>query len=91
MEDGSRLLGTERMEKIIQALEEKMDYVILDSAPAGVLTDAGVLAEFADSAVFIVKKDFAKVEHILDGMEELSESHVHLIGGILNGVQSMRL
>ena len=91
VEDGSRLLGTERMEKIIQALEEKMDYVILDSAPAGVLTDAGVLAEFADSAVFIVKKDFAKVEHILDGMEELSESHVHLIGGILNGVQSMRL
>lgn len=86
VEDGSRLLGTERMEKIIEALEEKMDYVILDSAPAGVLTDAGVLAEFADSTIFVVRKDYAKVEHILDGMEELSESRVHLIGGILNGV-----
>lgn len=86
VEDGSRLLGTERMKKIIEALEEKMDYVILDSAPAGVLTDAGVLAEFADSTIFVVRKDYAKVEHILDGMEELSESRVHLIGGILNGV-----
>lgn len=86
VEDGSRLLGTERMKKIIEALEKKMDYVILDSAPAGVLTDAGVLAEFADSTIFVVRKDYAKVEHILDGMEELSESRVHLIGGILNGV-----
>lgn len=85
-DDGSRLLGTERMKKIIGALEEKTDYVILDSAPAGVLTDAGVLAEFADSVLFIVKKDYAKAEYILEGMEELSGSRVHLIGGVLNGV-----
>lgn len=86
VEDGSRLLGTERMQKCIEALTERVDYVILDSAPAGVLTDAGVLAEFADSAVFIVKKDYAKTDHILDGLEELHESRIHVIGGVLNGV-----
>ena len=85
-EDGSRLLGTDRMEKIIEALKEKVDYIILDSAPAGVLTDAGVLAQFADSAVFVVKKDYASAAHILEGMEELAESRIHMIGGILNGV-----
>lgn len=86
VKDGSRLLGTERMKRIIEALEEKMDYVILDSAPAGVLTDAGVLAQYAESAIFIVRKDYARSEHILEGLEELSESRIHLIGGILNGV-----
>lgn len=85
-EDGSRLLGTERMQKIIEALKEKVDYLILDSAPSGVLTDAGVLAQFADSAVFVVKKDYASADHILEGLEELSESRIHMIGGILNGV-----
>lgn len=65
---------------------EKMDYVILDSAPVGMLTDAGVLAQFADSVVFVVKKDYARADHILEGMEELTGSRVHLIGGILNGV-----
>lgn len=64
---------------------EKMDYVILDSAPVGMLTDAGVLAQFADSVVFVVKKDYARADHILEGMEELTGSRVHLIGGILNG------
>lgn len=86
IEDGSRLLGTGRMEKIIEVLAEKMDYVILDSAPVGMLTDAGVLAQFADSVVFVVKKDYARADHILEGMEELTGSRVHLIGGILNGV-----
>ena len=85
-EDGSRLLGSERMQKVIEAVQEKVDYVILDSAPAGLLTDAGVLAQYADSAIFVIRRDFASTTHIMEGLEELSESRVHLIGGILNGV-----
>ena len=85
-EDGSRLLGSESMQKIIEAVKGKVDYVILDSAPAGLLTDAGVLAQYADSAVFVIRRDFASTTHIMEGLEELSESHIHMIGGILNGV-----
>ena len=86
IDDGSRLLGSGRMEKIIGVLAQKMDYVILDSAPVGMLTDAGVLAQFADSVIFVVRKDYARADHILDGMEELTGSRIHLIGGVLNGV-----
>ena len=62
-----------------------MDYVILDSAPIGILTDAGILAQFADGAVFVVKKDFTRADHILEGMEHLAESKIHMIGCVLNG------
>ena len=55
------------MQKIIEALAQSMDYVILDSAPVGMLTDAGVLAQYADSVVFVVKKDYARADHILRG------------------------
>ena len=86
LRDGSELLGTEFMHRIISRMEEWADYVILDSAPAGLLTDAVVLAQYADAAVFVVRKDFARVDHIMDGMEHLAESQVQIIGGILNGV-----
>lgn len=85
-EDGSELLGTKHMQKIIELSRNWAEYVILDSAPAGILTDAVVLAQYADAAVFVVRKDFARVDYIMDGMEHLSESHVQIIGGILNGV-----
>ena len=74
------------MGRIIKKLEEVSDYVILDSAPAGLLTDAVVLAQYADGSVFVVRKDFARVDYIMDGMEHLAESNMQIIGGILNGV-----
>ncbi len=83
--DGSELLGTKEMERVITRLEKWADYVILDSAPAGLLTDAVVLAQYADGAVFVVRKDFARVDYIMDGMEHLTESQVQIVGGILNG------
>lgn len=86
LKDGSELLGTEFMHRIIARMEEWADYVILDSAPAGLLTDAVVLAQYADAAVFVVRKDFSRVDHIMDGMEHLAESQIQIIGGILNGV-----
>ena len=83
--DGSNLIGNERVGHIIDKLEGIMDYVILDSAPVALLTDAGVLAQHADGGLFIIKKDFAKAGHILRGMEHLAESDIHMIGCVLNG------
>ena len=85
LEDGSDLLGTDAMHKIILSLKNKMDYVILDSAPAGLLTDADELAQYADGPVIVVRKDCARVNYIMDGMEHLAESKIQIVGGILNG------
>ena len=86
MKDGSEHLESVRMKSIIESMKKWADFVILDSAPAGLLTDAVVLAQYADGAIFVVRKDYAKVDHIMDGMEHLAESRIQIIGGILNGV-----
>lgn len=83
--DGSELLGSKKMQDVIKLLEKKMDFVIVDSAPIGLLTDAGVLAQFVDGAIYVIKKDFAHADHILEGMEHLAEMNVHMIGCVLNG------
>lgn len=85
LEDGSGLLGTEGMGRMINSLRDKVEYIILDSAPAGLLTDAVVLAQHADGAIFVVRKDCARVDFIMDAMENLSESKIQFVGGILNG------
>ena len=86
IEDGSELLSSDRMRRILQIVEKWADYVILDSAPAGLLTDAVVLAQYADADLFVVRKDFARVNYIMDGLEHLAESRIQIVGGILNGV-----
>ena len=83
--DGSNMLGSPKMKEIIDIVSKDSDYVILDSAPVGLLTDASVLAQYADCALFVVKKDFAKTEHIMSGIEHLANSNIPVIGCILNG------
>lgn len=83
--DGDNYLGNRRMRIMIESLVDHVDYIILDSAPVGLLTDAGLLAQYADGVVFIIKKDYAKTDDILRGMEHLAEGKIHMIGCVLNG------
>lgn len=86
LEDGAELLGTEMMGKVLYSIKEWADYVILDSAPVGLLTDAAVLAQYADAAIYVVRKDFSRVDVLMEGLGHLADSHVQVVGGVLNGV-----
>lgn len=83
--DGSNLLGSDKMKEVLDMVNNSSEYIILDSAPVGLLTDASELAQFADCAMFVVKKDHAKAEHIMSGIEHLAESSIPVIGCVLNG------
>ena len=83
--DGTPYFTSDRMRTMIELVEKQVDYIIIDSAPAGLLTDAGILAQYAQGIIFVVKKDFAKVNKIIDGMEHVSDENAQILGCILNG------
>lgn len=85
--DGSNLLSCSRMQELINFVKAKSDYVILDCAPAGLLTDPAVLAKYAESALLVIRKDFARIDFISDALNHLAESNIQVIGAVLNDVQ----
>ncbi len=82
--DGSNLLSSERMKTLIDRVKEKSDYVILDSAPAGLLTDSVVLAKYAEAAIMVIRKDVARIDLIDDAISHLSQSDINVLGAVLN-------
>ena len=84
VKDGSGHLSTHTMEKLVEILENQVDYLILDTPPAGLLTDAGILAQHAEGILFVVKEDFAKVDKILEAMEHVSQGNAEMLGCVLN-------
>ena len=54
-EHPSEQLGSKEMAKVVAQLRKMADYVVLDSAPCGMLSDAISLAEHADCALYVVK------------------------------------
>lgn len=53
----SELLSGPHLEKLISALRERFDYIIIDAPPIGLVTDAQIIAPFADATLFIVRHD----------------------------------
>ena len=85
IDDSSNYLASDKMRKLVLSLEKQADYVIIDSAPVGLLTDAAILAQYADTSIFVVKKDFVKANKIMEAMEQLTESNIDILGCIING------
>lgn len=86
--NASELLDSPRMRRLLENLKKEAEYIILDTAPVGLLTDTAVLAESADAALFVVKQDYAHKAAIVEGLGQLAESKVYISGCILNGVQA---
>ena len=82
--DGSAYLHNASMQKLIGFFQTQMDYLILDTPPAGLLTDAGIMAQYADGILFVVREDFAKADKILEGMEHVSQGGCEILGCVLN-------
>ncbi|MBQ3384029.1 MAG: polysaccharide biosynthesis tyrosine autokinase [Erysipelotrichaceae bacterium] len=84
--DSARYFNSPELEALIKSSKKVADYVILDGAPIGIMTDSALLANHADATVFIVSKDRVRVDFIIDSLEALAQIHTPIIGGILNGV-----
>ena len=54
----SELLARQTFQQVISLLEQQYDYVILDTAPIGLVTDTLQIAEHADCCVLICRADY---------------------------------
>ncbi|PRY90870.1 GumC family protein [Mongoliibacter ruber] len=63
-ENPSELMLNSRMEELIKKLKEKFDYVIIDSAPVGLVSDSFTLSTFADVSIFMVRYNFTTKDQL---------------------------
>jgi protein-tyrosine kinase len=82
------LLSSARMKAIVKELKERYPerYVIFDTPPALPFADAGVLAGIVDTTLFVVREGKAKLEDIVETLEEFKRHH--LLGVIYNDAHS---
>ena len=83
--DAIECLNSDKMKRFIEESREVVDYVIIDSPPCSELSDAAVLAKYSDAVIYVVKEDYAKVNKIIDTIQEFSYTRIPIVGCVLNG------
>lgn len=70
----TELLARDGLEKAIEILKQNFDYVILDTAPVGMVTDTLLIGRTADLSVYVCRADYTrKAEFTL--INELAENN----------------
>ncbi len=52
------MLSRDTLEKAIATLKEQYDYIILDTAPIGMITDTQIIARVADISLYVCRANY---------------------------------
>ncbi|MBO5340892.1 MAG: CpsD/CapB family tyrosine-protein kinase [Oscillospiraceae bacterium] len=86
----SELLGSGRMDALLEQLKEHYDYIFLDSPPVNMVTDAVVLAPKSDGVIFLVRAGRSERGAVVHAVEQLEYAKAKILGFVLNGVDVQR-
>lgn len=82
----SELLGNERMEKLITEMSKKYDYIFVDAPPVGIVSDACLVGNLMDGALFVVRQNYSNRDSVSSAVNQLQIAGVKITGFIFNGV-----
>lgn len=84
----AEMIMSDGMREMIEELKKKYDYIILDTPPVGLVSDALELAQYSDVILYIVRQNFTKKEMITLLNNRVKRGELHNTSIILNGFQN---
>lgn len=80
----SELLGSKRMEALIQEASSSYDLIIFDTPPVLAVTDAQILGNVVDGTILVIRSGQTEYELAIKAKEALEPAKAKLLGTVLN-------
>jgi capsular exopolysaccharide synthesis family protein len=85
--NASELVLSKHLHTMFTEARHEFDYVIVDTPPVGLITDALLMMRHTDATLFVMNTRFANKDHVNNALEALSGSAARNQGFVLNGVR----
>ncbi len=80
------LIESEKMKQLIDILREQYDYIIIDTSPVGMVSDAKSLSPYIDCSLFVVRFNYTPCQKFKEVASEIDKSIFKKAGVVFNGV-----
>ena len=80
----TELLASEEMEHLLDLLAKQYDYVICDTPPVSVVTDAAILSQYNAGVILVVRQKYATFKQARKAKQNLENVHADILGCVLN-------
>ena len=84
----SELLSSEKFKKVMERLSNNYDYIIIDTPPLSVVSDAIAIKDAVDSYILVVRHASTKYDKISGCVERIKFANADLIGFVVNEVHT---
>ena len=82
----AELIASEKCDEFFKLLKERYDYIIIDTPPLGLVTDAYLLMRFADAKVFIVRQGVTNKNIFSTVIKDLENRKLDM-SIVINGIE----
>ena len=80
------LLVSQRFKDVLRHLQPQLDFIIIDTPPVELVSDAMAVAPMATSTIYVVRATETPVPVIRKGLNRLQRSGANIMGVIVNGL-----
>jgi capsular exopolysaccharide synthesis family protein len=82
----SELLSSHKMAEFLKAAKERFDFVLVDSPPIAMLTDAAVLSRVCDGVIMVIETGKTSRKMLSRIYKSLNDAKTRIIGILLNKI-----
>lgn len=86
----SELLGSRRMEVLLEAFVERFDYIVIDLPPVNIVSDAVAISKLISGMVVVVRADYSEKKELENCLRQLRLSNVNVLGCVLNASKTKK-
>lgn len=84
----SELLGSSRMENILNQLREIFDYIIIDLPPVNLVSDAISISSLISGMIVVIRGEYTEKKELERCFRQLKLSNVNILGCVMNETKS---
>ena len=77
------LLSSVQMQALLDRLSERYDYIICDTPPVSIVTDAAALSRFCDGVLLVVRQKLSTRDQVWAAKRNLEAVQANIIGSVL--------
>ncbi len=83
-----KYMNSTYVKNIFDEIRDKFDYILVDTPPCGLVSDALFFAQAADAAYYVILQDSVRTSRIQEGFNNLLATDIRILGCVLNGAQA---
>lgn len=81
----SELLGGKKFEELLEKLRKEYAYILIDTPPINVVSDALVIAPHTEGMLIVVRDRYTPTHTIKRAIENAEFANVKILGAVMNG------